>query len=130
MDLLLVALLLLAVAAVVAVALGVVRGGMAPVDGALPPPLAEPVSRPDDLDHARFGLALRGYRMDQVDAVLDEARDLLLAKDDEIARLRELTRGPSTTAGPPEDDTPLPLPAPVTAPVTAPVAAPTHEDRT
>lgn len=114
MDLLLVALLLLAVAAVVAVALGAVRGGMAPVGGTLPPALEGPVERPVDLDRARFGLALRGYRMDQVDAVLDEARDLLQAKDEEIDRLR----GPAPDAPPvlatAPADTPDPVPAPVT----------------
>ncbi len=88
MDLLLVGLLVMAVAAVVAVALGRVPGGMAPVDDTLPPPLEEPLERPEDLDRARFSLALRGYRQDQVDEVLDEARDLLAAKDEEIARLR------------------------------------------
>ena len=124
MDLLLVALLLMAVAAVVVVALGTVRGGMAPVDGTLPPPLEEPVREAADLDRARFGLALRGYRMEQVDAVLDEARDLLQAKDEEIDRLRGVT-GP----------VPPPLEAPADDLAAAPdlrsdpVAAPVAEER-
>ena len=112
MDLLLVALLVLAVAAVVAVALGRVGGGMSPVDDSLPPPLPQPLARPADLDRARFGLALRGYRMDQVDLVLDEARDLLAAKDQEIARLRRLGR-PEPLPERPSDDVPAPVPAPV-----------------
>ncbi len=88
MDLVLVVLLLVAVGAVVAVALGRLRGGLAPVGDELPPPLEKPLRRTDDLDEARFGVGLRGYRMDQVDAVLDEAKALLQAKDAEIARLR------------------------------------------
>lgn len=124
MDLLLVALLLMAVAAVVVVALGTVRGGMAPVDGTLSPPLEEPLREAADLDRARFGLALRGYRMEQVDAVLDEARDLLQAKDEEIDRLRGVT-GP----------VPPPLEAPADDLTAAPdlgsdpVAAPVAEER-
>ncbi len=90
MDLFLIALLLAAVGAVVVVALGRVGGGLAPVQPDAVPPLDGPVSAPTDLDRARFGLALRGYRMDQVDAVLDEARDLLVHRDEEIARLRQL----------------------------------------
>ncbi|MGJ7442325.1 DivIVA domain-containing protein [Aquipuribacter sp. MA13-6] len=90
MDLLLIALLLAAVGAVVVVALGKVGGGLAPVQPDAAPALDEPLSRPGDLDRARFTLAVRGYRMDQVDAVLDEARDLLVARDDEIARLHQL----------------------------------------
>lgn len=90
MDLLLIALLLAAVGAVVVVALGKVGGGMAPVQPETAPALEGPLERPVDLDRARFTLAVRGYRMDQVDSVLDEARDLLAAKDEEIARLHRL----------------------------------------
>ncbi|MFC3686747.1 DivIVA domain-containing protein [Aquipuribacter hungaricus] len=120
MDLLLVALLLLSVAGVVAVALGAVRGGMAPVTETLPPPLAGPLEHADDLDRARFTLALRGYRMDQVDAVLDEARDLLEARDAEIARLRGLVghagahlAEPGDVQDPVPEGTPPPVPAPL-----------------
>jgi DivIVA domain-containing protein len=120
-DLVLVALLVLAVGGVVVVALGRVGGGLAPVDPGLVPPLDHEVRRPADLDRARFTLALRGYRMDQVDTVLDEARDLLAAKDEEIARLRRLvpvdspgdlaTVAPATE--PPVTDHPTPTdPAP------------------
>jgi DivIVA domain-containing protein len=44
--------------------------------------------RADDLDHIAFGLVIRGYRMSEVDDVLDRLRDLLAAKDAEIDRLR------------------------------------------
>lgn len=106
MDLLLIALLLAAVGAVVLVALGKVGGGMAPVQPDAAPALDGPLSRPGDLDRARFTLAVRGYRMDQVDAVLDEARDLLAARDDEIARLRRLVPGPGETVEPAEPTEP------------------------
>lgn len=101
MDLLLIALLLAAVGAVVVVALGKVGGGLAPVQPDATA-LDGPVEAPVDLDRARFALALRGYRMDQVDAVLDQARDLLVLKDAEIARLQQLLRVPVTAvqAGP------------------------------
>ena len=36
----------------------------------------------------RFSLGLRGYRMDQVDQVLDELRDQLASKQEEIDALR------------------------------------------
>lgn len=88
MDLFLIALLLLAVGGVVVVALGKVGGGLAPTSSDVRPPLEGRVSRPEDLDEARFAVALRGYRMDQVDAVLDEARELLALREAEIARLR------------------------------------------
>lgn len=99
MDLLLVALLVLALGVVVAVAVGRVGGGLAPAADTLPPPLPEPVSDGADLDRARFRLALRGYRMDQVDVVLDQARDLLAAKDEEIARLRAQAAGSTGSTG-------------------------------
>ena len=61
-------------------------------------------AEPSDVDHLRFAVGLRGYRMDQVDQVLDELRDQLAAKDRKIAGargrdcLRHGTAGP--TAGP------------------------------
>lgn len=53
----------------------------------LPPVLLplEPV--PADVDTLRFSLGLRGYRMDQVDEVLDRLRDELAARDRRIAEL-------------------------------------------
>lgn len=64
----------------------------------LPPVLLPADPKPADIDHLRFALGLRGYRMDQVDQVLDELRDLLAAKDAEIERLRSQlrSRGPRT----------------------------------
>lgn len=54
----------------------------------LPPVLLPAEAAPADIDRVRFSLGLRGYRMDQVDQVLDELRDQIAAKDEEIGRLR------------------------------------------
>lgn len=43
---------------------------------------------PLDLEAVRFPQAIRGYRMDLVDAVLDRAAAELAAKDAELAELR------------------------------------------
>jgi len=59
----------------------------------LPPVLLPAEAKPADVDHVRFALGLRGYRMDQVDQVLDELRDQLAFKDAEIAGLRAHLRG-------------------------------------
>ncbi|MDR6556137.1 DivIVA domain-containing protein [Arthrobacter pascens] len=59
----------------------------------LPPVLLPAEAKPADVDHVRFALGLRGYRMDQVDQVLDDLRDQLASKDAEIAGLRAHLRG-------------------------------------
>jgi DivIVA domain-containing protein len=41
----------------------------------------------EDVDALRFSLGLRGYRMDEVDLVLDRLRDELAARDLRIAEL-------------------------------------------
>ncbi|WP_209751008.1 MULTISPECIES: DivIVA domain-containing protein [unclassified Arthrobacter] len=61
----------------------------------LPPVLLPAEAAPADVDRIRFALGLRGYRMDQVDQVLDDLRDQLAAKDDEIERLRSELRAPA-----------------------------------
>ena len=53
----------------------------------LPPVLLPGAPQPADVDKLRFSLGLRGYRMDQVDEVLDRLRDELAAKDLRIAAL-------------------------------------------
>ncbi|MFJ5954874.1 DivIVA domain-containing protein [Paenarthrobacter sp. NPDC092416] len=58
----------------------------------LPPVLLPSEAKASDVDGVRFALGLRGYRMDQVDQVLDELRDQLAAKDREIRRLTALTQ--------------------------------------
>jgi len=58
----------------------------------LPPVLLPAEALPSDVDSLRFALGLRGYRMDQVDQVLDELKEQLRAKDMEIQRLSALAR--------------------------------------
>ena len=58
----------------------------------LPPVLLPDHATPADVDHVRFALGLRGYRMDQVDQVLDDLRDQLAARNTEIEGLREQLR--------------------------------------
>ena len=53
----------------------------------LPPVLLPAEVEPSDVDRLRFAVGLRGYRMDQVDQVLDELRDQLAARDQQIADL-------------------------------------------
>jgi DivIVA domain-containing protein len=67
----------------------------------LPPVLLPAEAEPADVDRLRFAIGLRGYRMDQVDQVLDDLRDQLAVKDRKIADLgAELGRrrqGPERT---------------------------------
>ena len=77
------------IAAVAALVTGRISGGMDAPESSLPfrglPP--EQVTAAD-LEALRFTPALRGYRMDQVDEVLDRLEHELAARDDEITRLR------------------------------------------
>ncbi len=98
----LVLLLIAVVGLAVATTVGYVKGGLPVATPDVPPPLDGPVTEPADLDRARFGLALRGYRMDQVDIVLDGARDAMAERDAEIARLRRLL-GTHTDAAPADE---------------------------
>jgi DivIVA domain-containing protein len=106
------------VAAVAAVAAGAWRRGPAH-DGAdtvgLPeptttvPPLELPADRftADDVDGVHFSLGLRGYRMDEVDQVLDRVSAELRARDAELVFLREQAAGRVTGGGataPTDDD--------------------------
>ena len=54
----------------------------------LPPVLLPADAAPADVDRVRFSLGLRGYRMDQVDQVLDDLRDQLASKREEVDRLK------------------------------------------
>lgn len=65
----------------------------------LPPVLLPAGAKASDVDRVRFALGLRGYRMDQVDEVLDELRDQLTAQEREIARLKRAL----AAVGNPED---------------------------
>ena len=97
----------------------------APLD--VPPgPLA-----PDDVDAVRFAVGLRGYRMDEVDEVLDRVADDLAVRDARIAELEaRLGAGPAPSPSPAAADpaafAPPALPepaAPAGAPATVDAAA-------
>jgi DivIVA domain-containing protein len=98
--------------AVIALVVGVVTGR---ITASMEPPatslpflgLVGDDVRPADLEQVRFDAALRGYRMDQVDGVLDRLAEELARRDDEIAALRfELAQvlgepGPRDPVAPP-----------------------------
>jgi len=88
-SLVFVLLILAVVGAVAAVATGRIAGGLDAPASSLPSRGLPPgdVSA-DDLGAVRFAPALRGYRMDQVDAVLDRLADELARRDAELRRLR------------------------------------------
>ncbi|HEY1157964.1 MAG TPA: DivIVA domain-containing protein [Arthrobacter sp.] len=73
-------------------------GGFEEPPANLPPVLLPGHAVPEDVTRLRFSLGLRGYRMDQVDQVLDELRDQLAAKDAEIAELRSRLEAPEDPA--------------------------------
>jgi len=69
---------------------------------------------PPDIDAVRFSMALRGYRMDEVDEVLDRLSTEISVRDAEISRLRagagsgpeasyQPQPEPSYTSAPPND---------------------------
>lgn len=77
------------------------RDGLAAPVANLPPVLLPAEPGPRDVDRLRFSLGLRGYRMDQVDEVLDRLRDELAAKDRRITELeRHVCPTPPSPAGP------------------------------
>jgi DivIVA domain-containing protein len=57
--------------------------------------------RPEDLAEVRFAVVLRGYRMDEVDRVLDDAREALAVRDERIADLHRVVEalGGAPSAG-------------------------------
>ena len=105
MLLLIVALTL--VGAVAAVATGRIRGGLEPPTTSRPyRPLPDGPLQPGDIDAVRFSAGLRGYRMDEVDRVLERLRDTLADRDAELAGLRAAAPAPAPT--PAEPDSPDP----------------------
>ncbi len=78
-------------------------GGFEQPPANLPPVLLPAGAAPEDVDRVRFSLGLRGYRMDQVDQVLDELRDQLAARQQEVeelrARLQAYERQPPVSHG-------------------------------
>jgi DivIVA domain-containing protein len=94
-------LVLLAVLGVVAaVVTGAIRADMDEPTSSLPPvgvPDGDLV--PQDLQDVRFSLGFRGYRMDEVDQVLDRAAVELARRDAEIERLRSRLSREATRSG-------------------------------
>jgi DivIVA domain-containing protein len=82
------------------------------------------VVRAGDLDAARFTVALRGYRMDEVDRVLDDAAAALAARDRRIAEL-EGGRSPGTVGATPQSRGAEPPGAAASAPPATPDATET-----
>jgi DivIVA domain-containing protein len=83
----------------------------------LPAVLLPAEAEPADVDRIRFAVGVRGYRMDQVDQVLDELRDQIARKDREIASLRTRLERPRPEHPRPErhpkqNRDPAPDPAP------------------
>ena len=100
MTLIQVLVVLAVVAAVAAVAAGVVRGELAEPTSTLPDAELPPGPlQARDLAQVRFSLALRGYRMSEVDEALDRAGAELDAREQEIRQLREQLDRPRTSPG-------------------------------
>ena len=104
-----IALVVLAMAIVAAAAAfgASTRGRMSSADPDVPP-VALPEDRwtiGADLDRTRFGVGLRGYRMGQVDEVLDRVSRDLVHRDDYIADLADAL----TRAGIPVPERPAPV---------------------
>jgi DivIVA domain-containing protein len=83
--------------AVAAVAAGRGDGLDTPERDLATPRLPEGPVSPDDIDEVRFAVGFRGYRMDQVDEVLDRLGRELASRDERIAVLERR----SDTGGPP-----------------------------
>ncbi|EMY33473.1 hypothetical protein D477_014752 [Arthrobacter crystallopoietes BAB-32] len=79
--------------------------GLSEADPRLPAVLLPEHPGPEDIDGLRFSVALRGYRMDQVDEVLDRLRSELADRDETIAQLRRQEHWKN-------DDVPPPAPRP------------------
>jgi DivIVA domain-containing protein len=105
----LLALLVIVIGLAVAVAIGRI-----PVTGMDDPTHTSPYEGLPDgpvtdeqLEQLRFDQTMRGYRMTQVDRVIDRLRDELLERDREIARLREQADGryaPAAASTPDDPD--------------------------
>lgn len=79
---------------------GLLYAGFGQPPANLPPVLLPAEAAPADIDRVRFSLGLRGYRMDQVDQILDELRDQLAAKDEELAKLQARLQAAEQAARP------------------------------
>lgn len=86
------------VGGVAAVAAGRVRGGLEEPVTSLPyRPVHDGPVTPADVDAVRFTLGLRGYRMDEVDAVLARLRDELADRDARLVALQRRVEADATS---------------------------------
>ncbi|MFD1211290.1 DivIVA domain-containing protein [Arthrobacter sp. GCM10027362] len=79
-------------------------GGLSEHEARLPAVLLPEHPRSEDIDSVRFSVALRGYRMDQVDQVLDALRAELAAKEALIRALARTGGAPEPEAAPGDAD--------------------------
>jgi DivIVA domain-containing protein len=71
-------------------------------------PLALPEDRvmvPEDVDAVRFAVSVRGYRMDEVDDVLDRLAGDISTRDARIAELEAALAGPAAADSAPAPET-------------------------
>ncbi|WP_342024016.1 DivIVA domain-containing protein [Arthrobacter citreus] len=73
--------------------------GLAEPDPRLPPVLLPDHVQASDIGRLRFSVALRGYRMDQVDEVLARLATALAERDAELAALRNPPGGRTEEPG-------------------------------
>ena len=89
------------------------------------PPATLPTTalQPEDVAELRFDMAVRGYRMSEVDTVLHRFAEELAARDARIAELEDALSEPPAAAAPAQPD-PEPVPPQTFAPLAPPAAAP------
>ena len=75
---------------------------------------------PADLDEVRFTVALRGYRMDEVDRVLEDAASALADRDRRIAELERQGAEATSTSGAEPTEGAEPVAAPAGEPTEGP----------
>jgi DivIVA domain-containing protein len=78
----------------------------------------------DDIESSRFAVGVRGYRMDEVDALLERVAREVAERDRRIADLERavtpILHGPEGAGFSPRDQVPQPVTQPVTQPVSQP----------
>ena len=110
MTLLLLLLILGVLGLVIAVAAGSISGGLGDAAKSTPDPAPQggPLTA-RDLEQVRFAPALRGYRMDQVEALLDRLRDQLARGEAEQCEAEQRAAQPPAVEQPPADLAPADL---------------------
>ncbi|GAA2744755.1 hypothetical protein GCM10009868_23610 [Terrabacter aerolatus] len=105
---------------VVALVLGLAGGGLGRNTTSLShEPLPDESIRDSDFDDLVFDVGARGYRMSQVDGVVDRLRRELREKDEEIAVLRGDAPAQAAAEGPAESPAGAPAEGPAEGPAEA-----------